>query len=165
MKQWSMILMIAGLICIAEGLVRLKKPDLRFFQIRQTEELEPEQRREYIRKGAVSSICLGAVCLLGAGLYGRIGDMKVLILLLGGILLFLIYSLWLNKKYLENFTLLSGAGKKERMLYILVVVVLYAVIYWGFYQYAGLLNHSLAMFLITAGILLAAQMILFRKKK
>ena len=90
MKQWSMILMIAGLICIAEGLVRLKKPDLRFFQIRQTEELEPEQRREYIRKGAVSSICLGAVCLLGAGLYGRIGDMKVLILLLGGILLFLI---------------------------------------------------------------------------
>ena len=39
MKQWSMILMIAGLICIAEGLVRLKKPDLRFFQIRQTEEL------------------------------------------------------------------------------------------------------------------------------
>lgn len=65
MKQWSMILMIAGLICIAEGLVRLKKPDLRFFQIRQTEELEPEQRREYIRKGAVSSICLGAVCPAG----------------------------------------------------------------------------------------------------
>ena len=63
--------------------------------------------------------------------------MKVLILLLGGILLFLIYSLWLNKKYLGNFTLLSGAGKKERMLYILVVVVLYAVIYWGFYQYAA----------------------------
>ena len=67
MKQWSMILMIAGLICIAEGLVRLKKPDLRFFQIRQTEELEPEQRREYIRKGAVSvwerSACWGPVCM------------------------------------------------------------------------------------------------------
>lgn len=49
----------------SRGVSPPEKPDLRFFQIRQTEELEPEQRREYIRKGAVSSICLGAVCLLG----------------------------------------------------------------------------------------------------
>lgn len=91
--------------------------------------------------------------------------MKVLILLLGGILLFLIYSLWLNKKYLGNFTLLSGAGKKEEnALYPCSCGSLRSDIL-GFYQYAGLLNHSLAMFLITAGILLAAQMILFRKKK
>ncbi len=212
MNQVSIILLIAGIICILESAVRLKKPDLRFFQIRQTEALEPEQRREFIRKGAVASICLGAVCFLGAALYGRIGSMKVLGLLLGGILLFLIYSVWLNKKYLAsiclgavcflgaalygrigsmkvlglllggillfliysvwlnkkylgNFTLLSGVGKKERTLYFIVVVVLYAVVYWGFYRYSGLLNHSLAMFLIMAGILLAAQIILFRKKK
>lgn len=165
MNQVSIILLIAGIICILESAVRLKKPDLRFFQIRQTEALEPEQRREFIRKGAVASICLGAVCFLGAALYGRIGSMKVLGLLLGGILLFLIYSVWLNKKYLGNFTLLSGVGKKERTLYVMVIVVLYAVVYWGFYRYSGLLNHSLAMFLIMAGILLAAQIILFRKKK
>ncbi len=165
MNQGSIILMIAGIICILESAVRLKKPDLRFFQIRQTEELEPEQRREYVRKGAAASICLGAVCLSGAALYGRIGSMKVLGLLLGGILFYLLYSVWLNKKYLGSFTLLSGAGKKERTLYAIVIVVLYAVVYWGFYQYSGLLNHSLAMFLIMAGILLAAQIILFRKKK
>ena len=165
MNQGSIILMIAGIICILESAVRLKKPDLRFFQIRQTEELEPEQRREYVRKGAAASICLGAVCLSGAALSGRIGSMKVLGLLLGGILFYLLYSVWLNKKYLGSFTLLSGAGKKERTLYAIVIVVLYAVVYWGFYQYSGLLNHSLAMFLIMAGILLAAQIILFRKKK
>ncbi len=165
MNQGSIILMIAGIICILESAVRLKKPDLRFFQIRQTEDLEPEQRREYVRKGAAASICLGAVCLSGAALYGRIGSMKVLGLLLGGILFYLLYSVWLNKKYLGSFTLLSGAGKKERTLYAIVIVVLYAVVYWGFYQYSGLLNHSLAMFLIMAGILLAAQIILFRKKK
>lgn len=165
MNQGSIILMIAGIICILESAVRLKKPDLRFFQIRQTEDLEPEQRREYVRKGAAASICLGAVCLSGAALYGRIGSMEVLGLLLGGILFYLLYSVWLNKKYLGSFTLLSGAGKKERTLYAIVIVVLYAVVYWGFYQYSGLLNHSLAMFLIMAGILLAAQIILFRKKK
>ena len=165
MNQGSIILMIAGIICILESAVRLKKPDLRFFQIRQTEALEPEQRREYVRKGAAASICLGAVCLSGAALYGRIGSMKVLGLLLGGILFYLLYSVWLNKKYLGSFTLLSGAGKKERTLYVIVIVVLYAVVYWGFYQYSGLLNHSLAMFLIMAGILRAAQIILFRKKK
>lgn len=86
MNQGSIILMIAGIICILESAVRLKKPDLRFFQIRQTEDLEPEQRREYVRKGAAASICLGAVCLSGAALYGRIGSMEVLGLLLGGIL-------------------------------------------------------------------------------
>lgn len=165
MNQVSIILMIAGIICILESAVRLKKPDLRFFQIRQTEDLEPEQRREFIRKGAAASICLGAVCLSGAALYGRTGSMKVLGLLLGGIFFYLFYSVWLNKKYLGSFTLLSGSGKKERTLYIIVIVVLYAAVYWGFYRYAGLLNHSLAMFLIMTGILLAAQVILFRKKK
>lgn len=69
MKQWSMILMIAGLICIAEATVRLKKPDLRFFQIRQTEELEPERREEYMKRVALSTIflersaCWGPVCM------------------------------------------------------------------------------------------------------
>lgn len=165
MNQISIILTIAGLGCILESAVRLKKPDLRFFQIRQTEALKPEQRREFIRKGAAASICLGTVCLLGAALHGRIGSLKVLYLLLGGIAPYLLYSAWLNKKYLGSFTLLSGAGKKERTLYVIVTVVLYAAVYWGFYQYSGLLNHSMAMFLIMAGIVLAAQVILFRKKK
>lgn len=165
MKQWSMLLMIAGLICIADGLVRLKKPDLRFFQIRQTEELEPEQRREYIRKGAVSSICLGAVCLLGAALMESLGHMKIFLLLFGGLLLFYIYTLWINKRYLGSYTLMSGEEGKARRFYAAVVLILYLAIFLGFSWYAGLLNHSLAMFLITAGILLAAQMILFRKKK
>lgn len=165
MNQTSLILMIAGLLCVLESAVRLKKPDLKFFQIRQTEELDPEQRREFIRKGAAAAICLGAVCFLGAALYGRIGSLKIVYLLLGGIFLYLLYAVWLNKKYLGSFTLLSGAGKKERMLYVIVIAVLYAVVYWVFYRYSGLLNHSLAMFLILAGILLAAQVILFRKKK
>lgn len=125
MKQWSMILMIAGLICIAEA----------------------------------------TVCLLGAALMESLGHMKIFLLLFGGLLLFYIYTLWINKRYLGSYTLMSGEEGKARRFYAAVVLILYLAIFLGFSWYAGLLNHSLAMFLITAGILLAAQMILFRKKK
>ena len=165
MKQWSIILMIAGLICIVESVVRLKKPDLRFFQIRQAEELEPEQRREYIRKGAVSSIFLGAVCQLGAALMESLGHMKIFLLLFGGLLLFYIYTLWINKRYLGRYTLVSGEEGKARRIYAAVVLILYLAIFLGFSWYADLRDYSLAMFLILAGIFLAVQMILFRKKK
>lgn len=165
MKQWSMILMIAGLICVAEGAFRLRKPDLRFFQLRQAEKLDSEQRREYMKRVALSTIFLGAVCLLGASLMERLGGMKTFLLLFGGLIPFYIYTLWINKRYLGSYTLVSGEEGKARRVYTAVVLILYLAVFLGFSWYADLRNYSLAMFLILAGILLAAQMILFRKKK
>lgn len=165
MKQWSIILMIAGLICILEGAVRLKKPDFQFFQIRQTEKLDPQQRREYMKRVAVSTIFLGAVCLLGSALMEKLGHMKIFLLLFGGLIPFYIYTLWINKRYLGSYTLVSGKEGKARRIYTVVVLVLYLAVFLVFSWYADLRSYSLAVFLILAGILFAAQMILFRKKK